>query len=107
MKREAASKIFSVNVQKTSNELRLRQELLTIIAGKAAPNKYVADVEHIFEAQKYGSYFVTADRRLLKHAEEIRSRCGVIILLPSQLLALVRAHEKKLVWPSYPLHPTR
>ena len=58
------------------------------LTGNGKFEKYIADATHIFEAQKYGSYFVTADQRLLKKAEEVATYCSVIVLLPSAFLEL-------------------
>ena len=52
------------------------------------------DARHVFETQKYGSYFVTTDARLLKRAEEIKTECGVDILRPSQFLELVHNYDR-------------
>lgn len=50
------------------------------------------DAQHIFEAQKYGSYFVTTDKRLLSRAVAIRSACTVNVLRPSEFLSLVKQY---------------
>ncbi len=44
----------------------------------------------MFEAQKYGGYFVTTDKRILSRAGELKKRCGISILVPSDFLALVK-----------------
>ena len=41
----------------------------------------------MFEAQKYGGYFVTTDKRILSRAGELKKRCGISILVPSDFLA--------------------
>lgn len=90
VKCEASEKIFSMQVQLTPQELTIKKKLHTLITGNGKAEKYAADAENIFEAQKYGSYFVTADGRLLDKAREVQALCGVIILLPSEFLRLVR-----------------
>ena len=92
VKREASAKLFSMQVQLTPQELTIKNKLHALITGNGKAEKYAADAEHIFEAQKYGSYFVTADGRLLDKASEVRALCGVIVLLPSELLHLVTQH---------------
>lgn len=92
VKREASAKIFSMQVQCTPQELTIKKDLHALITGNGKAEKYAADAEHIFEAQKYGSYFVTADRRLLDKASEVLALCGVTVLLPSEFLCLVSQH---------------
>lgn len=92
VKREASAKIFSLQVQLTQQEQLMKTELHALIAGNGKAEKYAPDAEHIFEAQKYGSYFVTADGRLLDKATEVHALCGVVIMLPSAFLRLVRQH---------------
>jgi predicted nucleic acid-binding protein len=92
VKREASAKLFSMKVQLTPQELTIKNKLHALITGNGKAEKYAADAEHIFEAQKYGSYFVTADVRLLDKANEVRALCGVIVLRPSEFLRLVRQH---------------
>ena len=91
VKREAGSKIYSVDVQLTHSELMLKAQLLSIIAGNGNPEKMRQDANHLFEAQKYGQFFITTDQRLLKKAPDIAQACSLTVLLPSQFLALVRA----------------
>ncbi len=48
-----------------------------------------SDCRHIFEAQKYGRYFVTTDIRLLKKSPEIKSNFNLHIVKPSEFLAIL------------------
>lgn len=90
VKKEAAQKVFSVAVELTPQELALKRKLLALLAGNGKSEKMAQDAEHIFEAQKYGSYFVTTDQRLLDKATEVRVVCGVSVMLPSEFLKLAR-----------------
>ena len=47
------------------------------------------DAEHVFEAQKYGVFFVTTDKRILKKRIELEELCGVVVLLPSEILSRI------------------
>jgi hypothetical protein len=91
VKREARSKVYSVQVKLTAPEERLKARLLSILTGNGQPENMRQDAEHIFEAQKYGAYFVTTDHRLLKKAREVARECNLQILLPSEFLAIVKS----------------
>jgi hypothetical protein len=91
VKRKGLSKIHSIQVQLTRDELALKRNIHTILTGNGKPEKMKEDAEHIFEAQKYGSCFITTDGRLLKHAADIHALCSVVILRPSEFLEYVRA----------------
>ncbi len=83
----AAKLIFTIQVERTSEELKKYQEILSELAGNGRPEKYAADANHIFEAGKYGRYFVTNDERILKKRELLSSLSGAIILRPSEWLS--------------------
>lgn len=91
VKREGLSRIYSIKVQLTRDEMALKREIHAILTGNGKPEKMKEDAEHIFEAQKYGSCFVTTDERLLKRAADINALCSVVILKPSKFLEYVRA----------------
>ena len=93
VKKEAQGLIYTLEVGLTPNERALRQKIHRLITGQGKPEKMAADAQHLFEAQKYGSYLVTVDGRLLKFADELRNLCNLDILLPSEFLALVRSNE--------------
>lgn len=94
VKNEARALIFSIPVCLNSNEKVLKKRIHTLITGNGRPERYDQDANHIFEAQKYGSYFITTDQRLLEKASDIRQLCTVTILLPSDFLAVLSAHRK-------------
>jgi hypothetical protein len=91
VRREGLSRIYSIKVQLTRDEVALKRRIHAILTGNGKPKKMKEDAEHIFEAQKYGSCFVTTDGRLLKRAADIHALCSVVILKPSEFLEYVRA----------------
>ena len=94
VKSEAAGQIYTVEVQRTANEDAIKQRILEIITGTGRPVNMRHDAEHIYEAQKYGSYFVTTDSRLLNKARKLDGFCGVNVLLPSQFLEIVAQNKR-------------
>lgn len=92
VKEQASSKIFTVSVELNPQEMTIKQRLHDLIVGNGKASTYAADAEHIFEAQKYGSYFLTEDRRLLGKADAVCTICGLVVLLPSDFLRMVKQH---------------
>lgn len=93
VKSEAVGLIYTLNISLTQNEGDLLRRIQKILTGEGKPENVEQDARHIFEAQKYGSYFVTTDQRLLRRAGEIKALCGVEILLPTRFLALARQYR--------------
>lgn len=93
VKKEAGGLIYTLDVSLTSQEKTLLHNVENILAGNGNRETIIQDARHIFEAQKYGAYFVTADNRLLRKRREIQELCGVTILLPSEFLTIVRSHS--------------
>lgn len=91
VKTKAAGLIYTTSVTLTPDEKSRLRKIHAILTGDGKPENAEDDARHIFQAQKYGSYFVTTDERLLKRADEIRAECGVEILRPTQFLGLVHS----------------
>jgi ribosome biogenesis protein Tsr3 len=68
------------DVQLTAGEVRKLREIEAILAGNGKIENIVQDARHIFEAQKYGSYFITTDSRILDRASKLRSATNVAIV---------------------------
>ena len=85
VRRQAASMIFTIEVGLTPAEKRRLEALEDLIQGNAMPGKHSDDAMHLFQASKYGGYFVTTDTRLLKMSAEIFRLCSVVVLLPSEV----------------------
>ena len=92
VKEEASFNIYTINTQLTSEELIIKETIFSILAGDGIRENMRKDAEHIFEASKYGSYFVTTDKGILKRSDEIFSFCRVVILLPSQMLNIINEY---------------
>jgi hypothetical protein len=92
VKERAVHLIYTLNISLTSEEKALLKNTEIILAGSGKCENIVQDARHIFEAQKYGSYFVTTDNSLLKKTYEIQKLCRLTILLPTEFLAIVQNH---------------
>ncbi len=93
VKREANKLIYTIETSLTQNERNRKTTILRILAGNGKPEKMVKDSEHVFEADKYGSYFVTTDERILKKKEELEDIVSAFILKPSELLEIIKSYE--------------
>jgi hypothetical protein len=71
--------IFSLPTGHTSAETMLSLKLRAILQGNAQSGKHDADAGHLFEAAKYGGYFITHDGRILKKRRQLAAE------LPSSL----------------------
>jgi hypothetical protein len=90
VKREAQNLIYTIETQLTRDEINKLCEIEFILAGNGKIENIRQDARHIFEAQKYGSYFITTDTRILKKSDDIFRVCLVVILKPSEFLLLLR-----------------
>ena len=95
VKREALNLIYTLPVELTADEVRKLREIESILAGNGKIDNIVQDARHVFEAQKYGSYFITTDTRILDRASKLRSACNVSIVKPSEFLSIVKKYQDK------------
>lgn len=86
VKQQALSMVFTLKVQLTSDEQNRRASLERLLRGNAQSDKHKDDAHHLFEASKYGGYFVTTDNRILSMAIEIFRQCSVQVLTPSNAI---------------------
>jgi hypothetical protein len=92
VKQDAAGLIYSIDAQLTPNEEKLLCDIEMILAGNGKIENIKQDARHVFEAQKYGCYFVTTDKRILVRADALKDSCGISIQLPSEFLSLVKQY---------------
>jgi len=92
VKRQATGLIYTLGVQLTPNEKELLNDIEVILAGNGKIENIKQDAKHVFEAAKYGHYFITTDKRILAWAQELRDRSGVNVLLPSTFLVSLKKH---------------
>ena len=95
VKREALNLIYTLPVSLIESEARILRGIVTILAGNGKVENIQQDARHVFEAQKYGSYFITTDSRILDRASRLRSSCNVSIVKPSEFLSIVKQYLEK------------
>lgn len=93
VKREAQSRIYTIETGLTNGEQKIKALVLQILAGNGNPEKIRQDADHVYEASKYGSYFVTTDNRILSKEKELFELCTVTVLKPSKMLEIYKQHE--------------
>ena len=93
VKQRASSFICTIETSLVESEQKLREQILRILAGNGRPENVFQDAQHVFEAAKYGSYFVTTDERILKRKGELCAACEVDILKPSELVEILHEYE--------------
>ena len=86
--------IYSIPVSLTREESKKRDHFLQIAKGNANLKNIAADLFHVAEAAKYGGYFITLDKRLLKRAATIYDVMGIEVITPESFLErLVEAQK--------------
>ena len=93
IKQEAMSFIYTIPTSLTPEEFARKAQILDILAGNGNPEKMRKDADHIFEAGKYGGYFITVDGRILKKKEAIEEICSATIVKPSEFLKVLEMYQ--------------
>jgi predicted nucleic acid-binding protein len=81
--------IFTMPVGLTVGEVKERNRLLKLAKGNAELKNIVADLLHVAEATKYGGYFITLDKRLLKRGSAISDVMGIEVITPERFIERV------------------
>jgi hypothetical protein len=93
VKKRAEWLLYTIEVPLSPDEKTLLGNIEMILAGRGRVDSIKQDARHVFEAQKYGGYFITTDNRVLSRAEVLHDRYHVIVLKPSKFLALVQEYK--------------
>lgn len=88
VKAEAADMNYTIETPLAPDEVARRAKIRAALTGDGNPEKYAADGQHVFEAGKYGGYFVTTDGRILARKSELQALSGAVILKPSEWLRI-------------------
>jgi hypothetical protein len=89
VKQAATATIYTLDCELNSEELKRKAAIHAIMTGNGKPEKYIADATHIFEAGKYGGYFITTDARILERRKTLEEASGVRIFRPTEWLKLL------------------
>jgi predicted nucleic acid-binding protein len=95
VKRAANVFLRTMPVTLTQEEWRSYYGLLEAAIGNAEAKNISADLRHVFEAAKYGGYFITRDKRLLDRASVIRRAIDTEVVSPSEFIAAVAQAKKR------------
>lgn len=87
VKQKALELIFTVEVNLNANERKKLFQIEQVLGGNGKIENIKSDARHIFEAQKYGSHFVTMDRRILDKAGRLEKLCSMRVCKPSEFIA--------------------
>lgn len=90
VKAKAAGLNYTLDVNLTASERLLLNDIRTILAGEGKIENILGDAQHVFETQKYGHYFITTDKRILSRAKALQDCCGVVVVPPSDFLAIAK-----------------
>ena len=95
VKQRANNFIYTIETSLVDSERKLKGQILRILAGNGKPENVSQDAQHVFEAQKYGSYFVTTDDRILKKKGDLCAICDIHIVKPSELVEILQKYENE------------
>jgi hypothetical protein len=87
---KANKMIYTAPVTLTTDEQRRREDVVALLRGNATSDRHLDDAHHIFEASKYGGYFVTTDHRILGMVAPIWDLCSVQVMKPSDAIARLK-----------------
>lgn len=90
VKRTADGILLSIEVGLNDEEQSRKALILSILTGNGNPDNYKQDAEHVFEASKYGPYFITTDDRILRKSRELATVCAAVIVKPSKMLEIIQ-----------------
>lgn len=92
VKQLANDLIYSIQTGLTEREIKQKEKILTILTGNGKPENMTDDANHVFEASKYGRYFITTDKKILNKKNELEKACSVIVLRPSEFLEILKMY---------------
>ena len=95
VKRRACEFVYTLPVSLTPSERQQHQHTRQLIRGNARPGAHDRDAYHLVEAAKYGGYFITLDKRLLRKRSDIMQLLGgsFAIVTPTEFLEAYKSFE--------------
>lgn len=95
VRRAANHFLFSVEVELTDGERCRYRDLVAAVKGNAEEKNIAPDLYHVWEAAKYGRYFITRDKRLLARSGAIASILQMDVVTPTEFLERVAKARKR------------
>jgi hypothetical protein len=97
IQKAAGPQIFTIGVGLNSDEQRRHRIITQELQGNAKPGKHEADADHLFEADKYGGYFITHDDRILTRAGRLGDvlRPSLTVVTLEEFLAIFDDYEAR------------
>ena len=96
VKQRAMRLSYTIEVSLEPQERQRLHEIELILAGNGKIENIKEDAKHIFECQKYGSYFITTDERIISKRNKLK-KFSIIIYKPSEFLNIVKTEMAKKV----------
>ena len=90
---KAKTMTYTLPVSLTPDEQIRRDRIVALLRGNSTSNRHLDDAHHIFEASKYGGFFITTDARILKLNDSIYDICTVQVMTPSDALARIEIKD--------------
>lgn len=87
--------VYTVPLSLTPDERGRRDSLVALLRGNATSDKHLDDAHHIFEASKYGGFFITTNERILKLKDSIYDMCTVQVMKPSEAIARIQIKDAR------------
>lgn len=84
IKNMMSEQLFTMEVERSSSEEREIARIDSVLQGNAMKGRHSADAKHVFEAAKYGGYFITHDTRIVRkkrrELEAMHSNLSIVTL---------------------------
>lgn len=87
VKQRALQMVFTIPVSLTPDEENVKSRIHDLLRGNAMSEKHKDDAEHLFEASKYGRYFVTTDQRVLARMAALYREFTIRVCRPSEIIS--------------------
>lgn len=95
IKRESMSFVFTKETELAADELKILKDIERIITGNGNLENRKLDCRHVFEAIRYGDYFITTDEDILKYSNIIFQKYHTYIMKPSELLKIIVEYQNQ------------
>ena len=84
IKKMMSEQLFTEEVERCSTEEQQIARIDAVLQGNARTGRHSADAKHVFEAAKYGGYFITHDKRIMqtkrRELEAMYSNLSIVTL---------------------------